>query len=175
MSGSKPRGRGLSAQASQCITQLRMHLAIGVLGCEFAVNGQCQVYVGSSGGSVVLSNFASDETPVLLLPGALALRRDFVRCAPGLAFNELLFRTFRLELWFAALLCALPLAAHAVWQGDTLRIDVALGHAQELARPLLRTQLAAAVGDDVAADELGRNAAAQLRDMGAADYLAAAG
>ena len=74
MSGSKPRGRGLSAQASQCITQLRMHLAIGVLGCVFAVNGQCQVYVGSSGGSVVLSNFASDETPVLLLPGAHAPR-----------------------------------------------------------------------------------------------------
>ena len=71
--------------------------------------------------------------------------------------------------------CSMPLAAHAVWQGDTLRIDVALGHAQELARPLLRTQLAAAVGDDAAADALGRNAAAQLRDMGAADYLAAAG
>ena len=37
-------------------------------------------------------------------PAALRLRRDFVNCAPGLAFNELLFRTFRLELWFAVLL-----------------------------------------------------------------------
>ena len=44
--------------------------------------------------------------PLLLLPAALALHRDFVRCPPGTAFNELLFRTFRLELWFAALLSA---------------------------------------------------------------------
>lgn len=44
--------------------------------------------------------------PVLLLPTAWALRRDFIRCAPGQAFNRLLSRTFRLELWFAALLSA---------------------------------------------------------------------
>ena len=44
--------------------------------------------------------------PLLLLPVAWALRRDFRRCAPGLAFNQILFRTFRLELWFAALLSA---------------------------------------------------------------------
>jgi hydroxymethylbilane synthase len=71
--------------------------------------------------------------------------------------------------------CSMPLAAHAVWQGDTLHIDVALGHAQDLARPLLRTQLGALVADDAAADALGRNAAARLRALGAADYLAAAG
>jgi len=71
--------------------------------------------------------------------------------------------------------CSMPLAAHAVWQGDTLHIDVALGHAQDLARPLLRTQLGAVVADDAAADALGRNAAARLRALGAADYLAAAG
>lgn len=47
--------------------------------------------------------------PLLLLPSALQLRRDFGRCAPGLAFNEILFRTFRLELWFAALLSAAAL------------------------------------------------------------------
>ena len=52
--------------------------------------------------------------PLLLLPGALALRRDFVHCAPGLAFNELLFRTFRLELWFAALLSAGALLGRAL-------------------------------------------------------------
>ena len=40
------------------------------------------------------------------MPAALQLRRDFVACPPGTAFNELLFRTFRLELWFAALLSA---------------------------------------------------------------------
>jgi 1,4-dihydroxy-2-naphthoate octaprenyltransferase len=44
--------------------------------------------------------------PLLLLPVALQLRRDFVDCPLGTAFNEMLFRTFRLELWFAALLSA---------------------------------------------------------------------
>lgn len=44
--------------------------------------------------------------PLLLLPVALQLRRDFVACPRGTAFNEVLFRTFRLELWFAALLSA---------------------------------------------------------------------
>ena len=44
--------------------------------------------------------------PLLLLPVALQLRRDFGRCPPGTAFNAILFRTFRLELWFAALLSA---------------------------------------------------------------------
>jgi 1,4-dihydroxy-2-naphthoate octaprenyltransferase len=44
--------------------------------------------------------------PLLLLPGAWALRGAFLRCAPGVAFNEMLFRTFRLELAYAALLAA---------------------------------------------------------------------
>jgi 1,4-dihydroxy-2-naphthoate octaprenyltransferase len=44
--------------------------------------------------------------PLLLLPATLQLQRDFRRCPPGTAFNDLLFRTFRLELWFAALLSA---------------------------------------------------------------------
>jgi 1,4-dihydroxy-2-naphthoate octaprenyltransferase len=44
--------------------------------------------------------------PLMLLPVAWQLRRDFVRCPRGTAFNEILFRTFRLELWFAALLSA---------------------------------------------------------------------
>ncbi len=44
--------------------------------------------------------------PWLLLPAAVHLQRDFGRCAPGTAFNAILFRTFRLELWFAALLTA---------------------------------------------------------------------
>ncbi len=70
--------------------------------------------------------------------------------------------------------CSMPLAAHAVWQGESLCIDVALGHAQDLRRPLLRTQLKGAVASDAAANALGDQAAAQLRSMGAADYLAAA-
>ncbi len=44
--------------------------------------------------------------PLLLAPAAIRLRHDFARCRPGAAFNEILFRTFRLELWFALLLCA---------------------------------------------------------------------
>jgi len=44
--------------------------------------------------------------PLLLLPVAWQLRQDFIRCPRGLAFNQILFRTFRLELWFAALLSA---------------------------------------------------------------------
>lgn len=52
--------------------------------------------------------------PLLLWPAAWQLRRDFVRCAPGLAFNAILFRTFRLELWFAALLTAGALLGRAI-------------------------------------------------------------
>jgi 1,4-dihydroxy-2-naphthoate octaprenyltransferase len=44
--------------------------------------------------------------PLLLLPAAWRLRRQFVDCPRGTAFNEVLFSTFRLELWFAALLSA---------------------------------------------------------------------
>ncbi|MGL6110185.1 MAG: 1,4-dihydroxy-2-naphthoate octaprenyltransferase [Rubrivivax sp.] len=44
--------------------------------------------------------------PLLLLPSAWQLRSDFIHCPRGTAFNEVLFRTFRLELWFAALLSA---------------------------------------------------------------------
>ncbi len=42
--------------------------------------------------------------PLLLLPSAWALRRDFIACPPGLPFNGVLFRTFRLELVYAVLL-----------------------------------------------------------------------
>jgi 1,4-dihydroxy-2-naphthoate octaprenyltransferase len=44
--------------------------------------------------------------PLLLLPSAWALRRDFLACPPGLAFNVVLFRTFRLELVYAVLLAS---------------------------------------------------------------------
>jgi 1,4-dihydroxy-2-naphthoate octaprenyltransferase len=42
--------------------------------------------------------------PLLLLPAARMLWLDFLRCPPGLAFNRVLFRTFRMELVFAVLL-----------------------------------------------------------------------
>jgi 1,4-dihydroxy-2-naphthoate octaprenyltransferase len=44
--------------------------------------------------------------PLLLLPSAWTLRRDFLRCPPGLAFNGVLFRTFKLELVFAVLMAS---------------------------------------------------------------------
>lgn len=71
--------------------------------------------------------------------------------------------------------CTVPLAAHAVWQGDLLCIDVALGDAQALQRPLLRAQCRAAVADAGQADALGLQAAARLREAGADAYLAGAG
>ena len=42
--------------------------------------------------------------PLLLLPIVFRLLRDFLRCPPGSAFTQILFQTFRLELWFAVLL-----------------------------------------------------------------------
>lgn len=49
--------------------------------------------------------------PLLLAPLALRLRRDFVDCAPGVAYNAILFRTFLLGLWFSGLLAAGALLA----------------------------------------------------------------
>jgi 1,4-dihydroxy-2-naphthoate octaprenyltransferase len=49
--------------------------------------------------------------PLVLAPMAVRLLRDFARCPPGLAFNEILLRTFRLELWYAVLLSAGSLLA----------------------------------------------------------------
>jgi len=76
--------------------------------------------------------------------------------------------------------CSMPLAAHAVWQGDRLVIAAALGHAEDTARVLLRTRaqatvpLASDAAATAAANALGEQAAAQLRALGAEAYLAAA-
>ena len=70
--------------------------------------------------------------------------------------------------------CSMPLAAHAVWEGSTLRLDAALGDAEQLTRPLLRTRLTAAVTDEAGARALGQEAAARLRAAGAGSYLPAA-
>jgi hypothetical protein len=37
------------------------------------------------------------------------LQRDFRNCPGGRAYNALLFRVFRLELWFALALCVAAL------------------------------------------------------------------
>jgi hypothetical protein len=39
---------------------------------------------------------------LLTLPAAAALVRDLPRTAPGLPYNDVLFRTFKLELLFGA-------------------------------------------------------------------------
>jgi hydroxymethylbilane synthase len=67
--------------------------------------------------------------------------------------------------------CSLPLAAHAHWQGQTLHLDAALGHAEAHASPLLRSHVNAEVSDVQAARALGQQAAARLRELGAGSYL----
>jgi 1,4-dihydroxy-2-naphthoate octaprenyltransferase len=52
--------------------------------------------------------------PLALLPSAWSLRQAFVHCPRGVAFNGVLFRSFRLELWFAALLAAGALAGRVL-------------------------------------------------------------
>jgi 1,4-dihydroxy-2-naphthoate octaprenyltransferase len=55
----------------------------------------------------VMAVYAESPTlllPLLLVPTAFRLLRDFLRCPPGSAFNQILFQTFRIELWFAVLL-----------------------------------------------------------------------
>ena len=69
--------------------------------------------------------------------------------------------------------CSLPLAAHARWQGSTLCLNAALGHAEVHTSPLLRASVSAEVADVAAALALGREAADRLRALGAGDYLPA--
>ena len=70
--------------------------------------------------------------------------------------------------------CSMPLAAHAVWQGDTLHLRAALGDSVDVRRPLLHTAVAGAPWDEASARTLGEQAAAQLRAAGAGLYLSAA-
>jgi hydroxymethylbilane synthase len=67
--------------------------------------------------------------------------------------------------------CSMPLAAHAVWSGGTMRLSAALGDANEPKRALLHTQVEGQPADADAARALGERAAAQLRAAGAAGYL----
>ena len=71
--------------------------------------------------------------------------------------------------------CSMPLAAHAVWQGEQLCLDAALGDAVQTTRPLLKVRVSAAVTDEAGARALGAQAVAQLQAAGAAAYLTAAG
>ena len=67
--------------------------------------------------------------------------------------------------------CSMPLAAHAVWQGDTLQVSVALGDPESTTRPLLRAETSGPAADESAATALGVKAADLLRAQGAASYL----
>jgi 1,4-dihydroxy-2-naphthoate octaprenyltransferase len=58
-----------------------------------------------------LEGAATLLAPLLLLPTAFRLNRDFIRCSPGLAYNAILVRTFKLELAYAALISAGAVAA----------------------------------------------------------------
>jgi 1,4-dihydroxy-2-naphthoate polyprenyltransferase len=42
--------------------------------------------------------------PWLMLPPAVKLRRDFANCPPGLPYNAILYRTFKLGLAYSSLL-----------------------------------------------------------------------
>ncbi|MDT8998417.1 hydroxymethylbilane synthase [Paucibacter sp. APW11] len=69
--------------------------------------------------------------------------------------------------------CSMPLAAHGRWHGEQLTLQVALGHPEENAKPLLKQTLQATVTQLDQALALGQQAAEALRALGAADYLAA--
>jgi hydroxymethylbilane synthase len=70
--------------------------------------------------------------------------------------------------------CSMPLAAHAVWQGERLVLDAALGDAATPTRALLRARVSAPVVSEADALALGAQAVAQLHAAGAAGYLPAA-
>ena len=68
--------------------------------------------------------------------------------------------------------CSMPLAAHAVWQGDTLLIEAAWGEAEDapgsgIAPPLVRASSSATVSRLAQACLLGREVAQQLCERGA--------
>lgn len=67
--------------------------------------------------------------------------------------------------------CSMPLAAHARWVGDTLRLAAALGHASDLTQPLLTAKLHGAVHSEAAAEALGAQVVAALHAAGAREYL----
>ena len=65
------------------------------------------------------------------------------------------------------------LAAHAVWLDGALSLRAAVGHPENADAPLLRASVNAVVQTEAQARALGEQAAAALRDAGAAAYLSA--
>ena len=62
--------------------------------------------------------------------------------------------------------CSMPLAAHAVWRGDTLHLVAALGSPTAQGEPLLSVALDEALTTTAQAEALGTAAAQQLRAAG---------
>ncbi len=88
---------------------------------SFGERASCQLYTGLLSAPFALLPVMAWAAaapafllPLLLAPAAWRLRRDFVVSAGGLALNAVLFRTFKLELWFAAILSAAALTSK-VW------------------------------------------------------------
>ncbi len=71
--------------------------------------------------------------------------------------------------------CSMPLAAHAVWLDGALSLRAAVGHPENDDAPLLRASVNAVVQTEAQARALGEQAAAALREAGAAAYLSAVG
>ncbi len=71
--------------------------------------------------------------------------------------------------------CSMPLAAHAVWIDGALSLRAAVGHPENVEVPLLRASVNAVVQTEAQARALGEQAAAALREAGAAAYLSAVG
>jgi hydroxymethylbilane synthase len=71
--------------------------------------------------------------------------------------------------------CSMPLAAHAQWQGATLRVRALIGHPDDPTRPLLRAEATGPAAGDDEALALGAQAARQLQAQGAAGYLGTTG
>ena len=131
-------------------------------------------------GERVRATFAVDQMIPAAGQGALGIE---VR-ADAHALREQLAQLVHAPTWLAAHAeravsralggsCSMPLAAHARWDGDTLRMQAALGHPEATERQLLRAQVQGRPADAAAATALGEAAAAQLRAAGADAYLAA--
>lgn len=99
--------------------------------------------------------------------------------------RELLAQTVHRPTWLAAHAeravsralggsCSMPLAAHATWEGGTLHLEAALGHALQPTLPLLRFTVEGAPADEVSARRMGEEAAQGLRLAGASGYLGTA-
>ena len=106
-------------------------------------------------------------------------------CESSSALRQDLAQTVHQPTWLAAHAeravsralggsCSMPLAAYASWQGDTLHLRAALGHATQWAQPLLKTEVQGRPTDEASARLLGEQAAKALAQAGASGYLSGA-